>query len=76
MQNKQSFKSSTNVKTNFNTAPVTAASNVRDGDSFVLITKGRDGETRLWSSGDQTESRQLLNYTIDDAFQPVAETTG
>lgn len=46
----------------YNTPAVQVGNQIRDGDQFILLTKSRQSEEfQVWTSGDQTQTRDLFN---------------
>lgn len=46
----------------YETPAIQVGNQVRDGDQFVLLVKSRQGdEFQVWSSGDQTQTKDLFN---------------
>lgn len=66
-----SQSTSNDGRVTYNTPAIQVGNQVRDGDEFILITRGHQGEGfRVWSSGDQSVTSQLYSQ----AKSTLAET--
>lgn len=60
-----STASQTDQLTNYNTSAVQVGNVIRDGDQFVLIRRGRQGEEpQIWASGDAEETQHLYRAAM------------
>lgn len=53
---------STTGQMHYNTPPIQAGNQVKDGDQFVLLVKSRQSENfKVWSSGDPAQTKDLFS---------------